>query len=178
MIFYSLDIETTGLNPETDQILEIAILEVDSIDFSILRTLHMYVRHDRIEGSPYAIKMNSDIINKIYNNSDEENTYYSENVGSKILQFLKYNKVTFAGKNVSTFDIPFLKKYCPRLEYHHRSIDPTILFFDPQVDVTLPDLSKCKVRAGLSPNVSHTAIDDAKDIVDLLKFYYGNTSNS
>ena len=158
MIFYSLDIETTGLNPETDQILEIAILEVDSTDFSILRTLHMYVRHDRIEGSPYAIKMNSDIMNKIYNNSDEENTYYSE--------------------NVSTFDIPFLKKYCPRLEYHHRSIDPTILFFDPQVDVTLPDLSKCKVRAGLSPNVSHTAIDDAKDIVDLLKFYYGNTSNS
>ena len=176
MIFYSLDIETTGVNPETDQILEVAILEVDSTDFSILRTLHFYVRNERLEGSPYAINMNKDIIDKIV--SGEVDSYFPSNVSKLVLDFLPDSKVTFAGKNVTTFDIPFLKKYVPELQYHHRSIDPTILFFDPQVDITLPDLSKCKVRAGLSPNVSHTAIDDAKDIVDLLKFYYGNTSKT
>jgi hypothetical protein len=54
---------------------------------------------------------------------------------------------------------------------HSRVIDPTTLYWKPFTDNELPNLKECLLRAGIDKSVSHTAEDDAKDIITLLRKY-------
>jgi hypothetical protein len=80
-----------------------------------------------------------------------------------------------AGKNFANFDNKFLERL-PRwkqvLRARGRTIDPSILFVDWKNDEAIPGLSLCKERAHLDPHVTHNAIDDAMDIVKLLRTQY------
>jgi len=80
-----------------------------------------------------------------------------------------------AGKNFANFDNKFLERL-PRwkqvLRARGRTIDPSILFVDWKNDEAIPGLSLCKERAHLDPYVTHNAIDDAMDIVKLLRIQY------
>lgn len=80
-----------------------------------------------------------------------------------------------AGKNFANFDNKFLERL-PRwkqvLRARGRTIDPSILFVDWVNDGAIPGLSLCKERAHLDPHVTHNAIDDAMDIVKLLRTKY------
>ena len=80
-----------------------------------------------------------------------------------------------AGKNFANFDNKFLERL-PRwkqcLRARGRTIDPSILFVDWVNDEAIPGLSLCKERAHLDPHVTHNAIDDAMDIVKLLRTQY------
>lgn len=86
-----------------------------------------------------------------------------------------------AGKNVGSFDIPFIKAAIPDLDkyfvFSYRSLDPTILFLEHLIDTELPSLSLCKKRAGFKKiEVSHDAYDDCMDIVKLLRFHFKHKS--
>jgi DNA polymerase III alpha subunit (gram-positive type) len=89
-------------------------------------------------------------------------------------------KFNAAGKNLVSFDLKFLEQL-PRwkqlLQVKQRIIDPAILFTEWYSDDGLPNLSTCKVRAGLDPNVSHDALGDAMDVVQLIRNYITNTYN-
>jgi hypothetical protein len=80
-----------------------------------------------------------------------------------------------AGKNFANFDNKFLERL-PRwkqvLRARGRTIDPSILFVDWKNDEAIPGLSLCKERAKMDPHVTHNAIDDAMDIVKLLRTQY------
>ena len=80
-----------------------------------------------------------------------------------------------AGKNFANFDNKFLERL-PRwkqcLRARGRTIDPSILFVDWKNDQAIPGLSLCKERAHLDPHVTHNAIDDAMDVVKLLRTQY------
>lgn len=80
-----------------------------------------------------------------------------------------------AGKNFANFDNKFLERL-PRwkqvLRARGRTIDPSILFVNWKDDGAIPGLSLCKERAHLDPHVTHNAIDDAMDIVKLLRTQY------
>lgn len=180
MLFYSLDIETTGLDFENDQILEIAIIEVDSFDFSEKRSLCLRIVHDRIRGQMPALIMNQELIKKIYMRTPEEGVKYVKpgEVSEEIMNFFPDSLLdthTFAGKNIASFDIPFLraKGYLDdMLKIHRRYLDPSILYWDPNTDDSLPNLELCKKRAGYKHNVNHTAIEDARDVVNLIRSYF------
>jgi len=87
----------------------------------------------------------------------------------------KPSYITVAGKNFGTFDKLFLEKL-PRwkqlIRTRSRLIDPSVLFVDWKNDNDLPSLNTCKERAGISGNVSHVAIDDAWDVIQLMRNYY------
>lgn len=80
-----------------------------------------------------------------------------------------------AGKNFGSFDQKFLERL-PRwkqiFRIRNRILDPAILYVDWKGDESLPGLSKCKERAGLNSHVTHNAIDDALDVVVLLRKQY------
>ena len=87
------------------------------------------------------------------------------------------NALTVAGKNVSGFDIPYLRDYIKdfgrSIKMRTRVYDPTVIFADDDMD-RLPSLDECLDMAreynydfpkGV---VSHTAVEDAMDIVNLI----------
>lgn len=84
-------------------------------------------------------------------------------------------KLTLAGKNLQSKDVPLLKTL-PRWGNYfimsHRNLDPVSLYVDWKNDSELPNLSTCKKRAGLDDVVTHYAIDDAWDIIQLLRKKY------
>lgn len=85
------------------------------------------------------------------------------------------SKLSVAGKNFATFDKLFLEKL-PRwkqlFKINQRIIDPAVLFTKWTEDEQLPNLTLCKERAGLDGVVSHNAVEDAWDVITLLRTQY------
>ena len=185
MKYIAIDIETTGLDPETCQILQIgAVIEDTKTQLPIedLPTFNVYLKRDFIRGTPYALHMNGDIIEKILD--DGSNVIHPSNVTDKFKRWLLINdyyysghpdpklKIIAAGKNLASFDQPFLERlvnWKSRIEMSHRKIDPAILFVDWENDESLPNLKTCLERAGIKEKVSHDALEDALQIVKLIR---------
>jgi hypothetical protein len=78
-----------------------------------------------------------------------------------------------AGKNFSGFDKLFLAKMPNSRNFidriHHRVIDPASLYWEPFTDKELPSSKTCLERAGMSGVVAHTALEDAKMVVNLIR---------
>lgn len=84
-------------------------------------------------------------------------------------------QITVAGKNFATFDKLFLERlphWKQLIKIRQRILDPSILFVDWNNDESLPSLPLCKKRAGFDEHVSHDALEDAWDVVELLRKEY------
>jgi len=83
--------------------------------------------------------------------------------------------INVAGKNFGTFDKLFLEKL-PRwkqlIRTKQRIIDPAILVCDWENDDALPSLSECKKRLNIEGGVSHNALEDAWDVIQIIRSYY------
>jgi oligoribonuclease len=88
---------------------------------------------------------------------------------------MKKATITVAGKNFASFDKLFLEKL-PRwkqaISIRSRVIDPAIYYTDWNVDTAPPGLAKCKERAGIEGIVTHDALEDAWDVILLLRKIY------
>ncbi len=76
-----------------------------------------------------------------------------------------------AGKNFASFDLQFLKRlphFKETISFRHRIIDPAILFWT-STDEKLPDSKLCYERAGYDTKVAHTAVEDARAVVWLVR---------
>jgi DNA polymerase III epsilon subunit-like protein len=83
--------------------------------------------------------------------------------------------ITVAGKNFGTFDLEFLKRlpnWDRLIKVRQRILDPTLLYIDWKTDQSPPNLSTCKSRAGFDGFVSHNAVEDAWDVIALLRKHY------
>jgi hypothetical protein len=58
------------------------------------------------------------------------------------------------------------------INIRQRVIDPAILLCDWDEDESLPNMKKCKERLNLEGEVSHTALADAWDVVQMLRKFY------
>ena len=189
MIYCSIDIETCGVGLNCD-ILEFgAVLdEIGNVEEKPLNTLpsfHCYFIKDIYQGEPFALSMHAEIFRRIAARGEAEYrkkySYCSaERFGNNFKQFLinngyipDHDKVTInaAGKNFAAFDLQFLKAKTD-IEKHvnirSRILDPGILFVK-STDESIPGLSECKKRIGIDGNVAHNAIDDALDVIRLLR---------
>ena len=88
---------------------------------------------------------------------------------------MKKTYLNCAGKNFAGFDKKFLEKL-PRwkqvFSIRSRVLDPGILFVDWKNDESIPSLDQCKQRAGIDGVVTHNAVEDAMDVVMLLRKCY------
>lgn len=83
--------------------------------------------------------------------------------------------ITAAGKNFGTFDGPFLKKlpwFQKLITIRQRIIDPAILCVDWENDESLPNLTECKNRTGVEGIVTHNALEDAWDVIEVTRKSY------
>ena len=64
--YVSIDIETTGLNPATCQVLEIgAVIDDWETPVEDLPKFRAILKHDTIKGEPFALQMNADLLKLI-----------------------------------------------------------------------------------------------------------------
>jgi oligoribonuclease len=225
MIYCSIDIETSGLNPEKHQILSVGVIIEDTtkkLPFHEIPKFHCAIVQEEIVGGLFALDLNRDLIRNInhWNTSNDEVKKYiesetgmifckEEEVVQHLFKFLYLNGVlndlfylkirdgveyrevserypklssniakshlTIAGKNFGTFDKLFIEKL-PRwqqvFKIRQRIIDPTILFTDWCNDESLPNLTTCKERAKTGGEVTHDALLDAFDVIELMRTQY------
>lgn len=83
--------------------------------------------------------------------------------------------INVAGKNFASFDKLFLERL-PRwqqvIRIRQRIIDPSVIFTNWKDDQTLPNLQTCKERAKIEGIVTHNALEDAWDVIKLLRTQY------
>lgn len=224
MKYISIDIETTGLDPENCQILSIGAVIEDThlpIPFEDLPKFHAVIKRENVSGSIFALNMNRDLIQAMKDYSEarteDEKKLVEESFGAKfyhedevveaLYQFCFRNGLVdldpnflnkqmkivdgiaypilgsnmvktylnCAGKNFAGFDKKFLEKL-PRwkqvFSIRSRVLDPGILFVDWINDESVPSLDECKKRAGIDGVVTHNAVEDAMDVVMLLRKCY------
>lgn len=195
MIYCSIDIETTGLNKKTCDIVQFAAV-LDDLNnpqpIEKLPTFLAYFTSNSYSGEPFALSMHPAIFRKIadaqkqkLDYDEAENAHYMDIHGLPYAfrNFLTKNNVpedpktgsislNIAGKNAAMFDLPFLKKKIKnwqRVYFKHRVIDPAVLYFELGKDKELPDSKKCMERAGIAGEVAHTALEDALTVVKLIR---------
>lgn len=80
-----------------------------------------------------------------------------------------------AGKNFGTFDKLFLQQlpwWQKLIRTRQRVLDPAILCVDWINDKALPSLTQCKERTGIEGIVTHNALEDAWDVIQVLRSNY------
>lgn len=130
-MYCSIDIETTGLNPETDQILEVgAVLALKPGSLLDMPTFHTRIRYDRLEGAPYALMLNSKIIEDMAKlpREDVDGWIRLHDLGKLFRKWLEENgveRVHPCGKNFQGFDRQFLWRVpgWPKQMFTHRALD-------------------------------------------------------
>lgn len=185
MKFVSLDIETTGLDPYRHQILQIGAIVEDTnnpLEYDEIPKFERLIRHQEIIGQPYALNMNSGIIAKL-----AESDKYGTPIQGAVLDLYEWLlehlgvpltgklRPTWAGANIADFDIRFLEEVSNWKQYFEnagRVIDPSILYVDWKTSTRLPSLQKCLDSAGIVKTVKHDALEDAWDIICLLRKQY------
>ena len=203
MKYLSIDVETTGIDPEFNQILSVGIIIEDSanpLPFEELPKFHCAIKYDEVYGSLFALNMNKELISSINSymiaktqterDKIENETgmifLHKNEVVNEISKFvtsngftldMNYGKIylTCAGKNFGTFDKRFLEKlpyWKDVFGIHSRTLDPGILYIDWINDTVAPSMNECKVRAELPGDVTHNALEDAWDVVQLLRKKY------
>lgn len=194
-----LDIETTGLDPVKDQIIQFGCIAYDPEKNRIIDTMQVGLVHERISGNYYALDMNVNLLDSMLRAA--KRIYAGESVPGwlKASEFKEHLfrwlvnqgfevkdgniSITACGKNAASFDVPFIKNTFDadtpltyvdgEIRFRHRVLDIGSIMYDPKLHgSTLPDLSTCLRLAGWPGDVAHTAIQDCEAVLHCLRFKY------
>lgn len=192
-IFFSIDVETTGLDPTKHNVIEFAAIMADTHHKVKPVEFHRYLRLENTLWTEYCLNLHKTLMPFIMNLIGQESPQvcgkealqnhfitwlYQQGWSEMINGIMKPKKMTPAGKNFGSFDLQFLKQFGMERLFRHRAIDPGTLFYNPEVDGdTMPDLKACLERAkaqgaNIVTSVSHTALDDAWSVADLIHWHY------
>lgn len=190
--YLTVDVETTGLNPLSCQILEICVI-YDNIPGSTkiaiknLPRYHRIIKHDRLTIEQGAASMNWKRIDWILNGIEYEGRpgeIKPDDLDDELTAWVRRyfpdpaKPICLAGKGPQ-FDVEFMRRAGVTIPFHRRFLDPTMLYFDPKVDSVPPGLKLCCDRIGLTLN-AHNAADDAEAVIALIrgKFLWGRLESN
>lgn len=194
MIYVSVDIETTGVDREICQVLQIGAVIEDTKNVLPLEQLPKFqclIERDQIVGQPMGLFMNSHLLSVISQlevlqkearmaHRKHHNIMPESMVAQAFAMWLQTNgfqqgapiSITVAGKNFASFDKVFLEKlpkWNQNIRIKQRIIDPAVLCVDWENDADLPNLNRCMKRLNVSGEVTHDALNDAIDVVRVLR---------
>ena len=190
MKYFSLDIESTGIDRDSCQILELGAIFEDTANpqsYEDSCKFHAIIKKDTYSGQPFAIQLNNRIFRIISGVdplpvgcelfTDETKMIQSLADWAKVCLGESDNfRMTLAGKNVAAFDLQWLKPYVPKNQkfgnlFRHRTIDPANMYAKSE-DEEMPGLLKCLERAKLDPSDYHTALGDSWDVIKLIRKHW------
>ena len=164
-----VDMEMSGLLPEADRILEIAMIVTDG-DLNIVAEGPVLVVHqedavlDRMDAWNKGTHGRSGLIDKV-----KVSTLTEADVEAACLAFLKQHvksSISPMCGNTIHQDRRFMNRYMPKLEayFHYRNIDVS----------TIKELCKRwqpEIAKGFSKQQAHTALADIIESVEELRYY-------
>ncbi|KZE27338.1 oligoribonuclease [Crenobacter luteus] len=164
-----LDMEMTGLNPDSDRIIEVAMIVTDS-QLNVLAESAVYVVHqpdavlDGMDDWNKATHGRSGLIDKV-----KASTLSEAEVEEKLLAFMAEwvpERTSPMCGNTIHQDRRFMVRWMPKLEayFHYRNLDVS----------TLKELCKRwqpEVAKGFTKQGKHEALADIQESIDELKYY-------
>lgn len=166
MLILGIDFETTGLDPETRQVIEVGMqlwdweLGVPVNEMGYLVRHEQYVWDDKFEGKSKVSAAMCD-------------TYGISSLnGLKRIQIMMQSTDYMCGQNVNEFDKIFLEAWCKRLGLPNPR--PDILWIDTQTDIEIPEgnsrrLAYMAADHGLCPHNAHRALADVDQTMNILR---------
>ena len=161
--------EMTGLNPETDKIIEVAMIITDK-DLNVLAQSEVFAIHqsdeimDNMDEWCTATHGRTGLTQRV-----RESQYTEAEVEQNLLDFIAAwipaQASPMCGNSVHQ-DRRFMQKYMPRLEayFHSRNLDVS----------TLKELAKRwnpAVAKGVVKRGSHKALDDILESIEEMRYY-------
>ena len=164
-----MDCEMTGLDPEKERLLEIAVIVTGPhltprIEGPVLVIHQSQEQLDKMDAWNKGTHGKSGLIDKVKASTITE-AQAEEQVLAFLKQFVPKNVSPLCGNTISQ-DRRFLVRYMPRLEafFHYRNLDVS----------TLKELSrrwKPEVYAAFKKQQRHTALADVHESIDELAHY-------
>jgi oligoribonuclease len=164
-----IDMEMTGLDPDRDRIIEVALVVTDNDLNTVAESAALVVRQDDatlagMDAWNQATHARTGLIDKVKASRLDE-----ANVETSMLAFLKEHvppRVSPMCGNSICQDRRFLARWMPQLEawFHYRNLDVS----------TLKELAKRwrpEIAKGVSKQGAHTAQADIYESIDELKYY-------
>lgn len=174
----AFDLETTGLQPNHDQILQIGAVafDLESDDTVEFNTL---VKYTHYSGDAYALQMNQAILLRLATETHPDLCQALDEFDSW-LEAHTFFPTYAVGWNVASFDLRFLESNGgPSKRFHHRSIELGTLFMETgmkeigksgvSIKTCIPANSHDITKKYLGTAVTHDALQDCRDAVKLLK---------
>src|SRR5690625_3295646 len=164
-----LDMEMTGLDPEKERIIEIAVI-VTEADLTFVAEAPVLVIHqsdellDAMDNWNQATHSKSGLIEKV-----KASTLTEAAAEAQLLEFLRQyvpaGKSPLCGNTISQ-DRRFMERYMPELEafFHYRNLDVS----------TLKELARRwrpEIYRGFVKQSKHEALADVYESIDELKYY-------
>ncbi|WP_434778406.1 oligoribonuclease [Neisseria sp. Ec49-e6-T10] len=164
-----LDMEMTGLNPDTDKIIEVAMIITDK-DLNILAQSPVYVVHqsddilNNMDAWNTATHTRTGLVEKV-----KASTYSENDVETALIEFMQQwvpeRMAPMCGNTIHQ-DRRFMVRWMPKLEqyFHYRNIDVS----------TLKELAKRwkpEICKGISKKGAHQALDDIIESIEEMKYY-------
>jgi oligoribonuclease len=164
-----IDMEMSGLNPEGDRVLEVAIVITDS-QLNTVAEAPVKVVHqaddvlDRMDSWNKSMHKKTGLIDKVKASAQSEAEVEHELIAF-LSQYIPANTSPMCGNSICQ-DRRFLARHMPKLEafFHYRNLDVS----------TLKELAKRwkpGIMGGLSKQGKHEALADIYDSIEELKYY-------
>lgn len=164
-----IDLEMTGLDPETHKIIEIASIVTDS-ELNILAEGPMLAIHqsdeelDKMDDWCTTTHTNSGLVKRVKETSVTEDEAIAQTIAF-LEQWVPKGKSPICGNSIGQ-DRRFLYKHMPLLEeyFHYRYLDVS----------TIKELTRRwqpEILEGFSKSGSHLALDDIRESIAELKYY-------
>jgi oligoribonuclease len=164
-----LDMEMSGLVPETDRILELAAVVTDS-ELNVLAESPVIVVHqsdivlDAMDAWNKGTHGKSGLIDKVKSSTVDEEAA-TEQMLFFLQQYLPAGKSPMCGNSICQ-DRRFMARYMPKLEafFHYRNLDVSVF-------KELARRWKPEIYSGFKKSSKHEALADVYESIDELKYY-------
>nr|WP_295081043.1 oligoribonuclease [uncultured Roseateles sp.] len=164
-----IDLEMTGLNPETDRIIEIAVVVTDAnltqrVEGPVFAIHQSDATLDKMDAWNKGTHGRSGLIDRVKASTVTEDEAVAQTIAF-LKQYVPANKSPMCGNSICQ-DRRFLAKTMPALEafFHYRNLDVS----------TLKELAKRwkpELLAGFKKAQAHTALADITESIDELAYY-------